>query len=760
MISLFLVAVMGAYPLPSTPDVAPLEISYFPTRMHCFVFKNWGLAPLDRMASVTGATPEQIQSIATSMGLPTAPTVSEDQWRRSYITVIRRNWHLLPYDQLQALLGFSEEELAFTLQEDDFLYVKLGLLKPKCAPLKYEKPTAEANARAKEIAAALSTYQPAIPSAEQDPLFGFVRELSAPVTTTAQPAGKNLFTPRYCYSYFALYGDPLLEPELEPYPDAYLERLAQTGVSGVWLQAVLYKLAPFPWEPALSDKYEQRLKNLDALVQRAKKHGIGVYLYLNEPRTMANAFFDTHPKLKGVTEGDRSTLCVSTPEVQEYLASTIESICKAVPDLAGFFTISGSENLTNCWSHYQGMNCPNCKDRGPAATVAQVNISVQDGIDRSGAKTKLIAWDWGWQDEWAVDAINHLPKNVMQMSVSEWSLPITRGGVDSAIGEYSISAIGPGPRATKHWAAARDRGMQTMAKIQAGTTWELGSVPYIPAVRNVAQHIANLRDANVNGMMLGWTLGGYPSPNLEVVAAMGSLKEDGTQRTVDEALVSVAGHRFGAYASAVVKAWNTCSTAFSEYPYNGAVVYNSPHHGGPSNPLFETPTKYRATMVGIPYDDLPAWRGGYPEDVYIGQFRKVSDGFFDALKTLREDTSKIATLAADIPAQKALAAEASIMETCAIHYRSAANQARFVVLRDAVAKADAQSRGSLLEELKNVIEDERAQAIRLYELQQRDSRIGFEASNHYFFVPQDLLEKIVNCEFLLNKWLPGLDTLN
>jgi hypothetical protein len=77
-----------------------------------------------------------------------------------------------------------------------------------------------------------------------------------------------------------------------------------------------------------------------------------------------------------------------------------------------------------------------------------------------------------------------------------------------------------------------------MAKIQAGNTWELSAVPYIPAVAHVAQHMANLRDTGVEGLMLSWTLGGYPSPNLEVVAEMGR----GTP-TPDEAMLAVARRR-------------------------------------------------------------------------------------------------------------------------------------------------------------------------------------------------------------------------
>jgi hypothetical protein len=47
-----------------------------------------------------------------------------------------------------------------------------------------------------------------------------------------------------------------------------------------------------------------------------------------------------------------------------------------------------------------------------------------------------------------------------------------------------------------------------------------------------------------------------------------------------------------------------------------------------------------------------------------------------------------------------------------------------------------------------VLADEIKLARRLYAIQSRDSRIGFEASNHYFYVPLDLVEKVMNCHWL------------
>lgn len=737
-------ALLAAAELPVGAAPEPVAAAHFPDRAHAFVWRNWPLVPVERMAKVIGAEPDDVLRMGKAMGLTGPPEVTADQQRRSYITVIRRNWHLLPYEQLLELLGWSADELAFTLREDDFLYVKLGNYKPKCEPVKYAAPDEATLRREEQIAAAVREAFPEGVGATEEPLFAFVKELSALPGAATAPAGASRFSPRYCYSYFALYGDPLLETEADSYPDGLLARLAAAGADGVWLQAVLYKLAPFPWEPERSARYEERLENLKKLVARAKNHGIKIYLYLNEPRGMPVPWHEAHPGLKGADEGEYAAMCTSVPEVQAYIRDSIASICKAVPELGGFFSISASENLTNCWSHYQGATCPRCSQREPAAVVAELIGLFREGIRQAGTDTRLIAWDWGWKDEWAEALIKALPEGVSVQSVSEWDIPIERGGVKSVVGEYSISTVGPGPRAQRNWGYARARGLEAIAKIQAGNTWEISSVPYIPAVENVAQHAANLREAGVDGLMLGWTLGGYPSPNLEVVAEMGRGE---TAPSTDEAMQRVAERRYGAEAApAVVRAWKEMSAAFREYPYNIGVVYSAPQQMGPANPLWERPTGYIATMVGFPYDHLDGWRSVFPPEVFIGQFDKMADGFDGAIAGLKAAAGQ----------SGAVAGELSVAEAAAIHFRSVANQSRFVLNRQKLADAKtADEARPLVEALEKVLRDEIALATRLYAIQGRDSRIGFEASNHYFYVPVDLAEKVVNCRDLLDRWLPA-----
>ncbi|MDD5729472.1 MAG: hypothetical protein PHV59_13010, partial [Victivallales bacterium] len=124
---------MNISDLPCGNAPAALNFPHFPTRFQAVIWRNWGLIPVAGLASVLNASGEQIIDAARAMGLPEKLREADFKlWRkRGYITVIRRNWHLLPYAQLLELLGWIPEEMAFILKEDDFLYHKLGNHKPQ-----------------------------------------------------------------------------------------------------------------------------------------------------------------------------------------------------------------------------------------------------------------------------------------------------------------------------------------------------------------------------------------------------------------------------------------------------------------------------------------------------------------------------------------------------------------------------------------------------------------------------------------------------
>jgi hypothetical protein len=331
------------------------------------------------------------------------------------------------------------------------------------------------------------------------------------------------------------------------------------------------------------------------------------------------------------------------------------------------------------------------------------------------------------------------------MSVSEWRKPIERGGIRSEIGEYSISAVGPGPRAERHWAVARETGLKTVAKVQFNNTWELSAVPYLPVMDLVARHNHELARRHVDGMMLSWSLGGYPSPNLRIARRFA---EDPTL-AIEEVLDELARDLYGSDgAPHARRAWTAMSEAFTEFPYGGSVVYTAPQQVGPANLLFERPTGYRATMVGFPYDDLASWRGPYPEEIFATQFEKVATGWAAGLESLRK------AVAAAPENRRAFAeSELRVASAAQLHFASVANQVRYILGRNSLLDANlpAAEREQVRTHLRQVLEDEIRLAKKLVTIRQADSRIGFEATNHYYYVPLDLAEKVLNCEDLLSR---------
>lgn len=711
----------GEADLPMGSAPAPLEVPHFPSRLHALVWRNWQLVPPGKLAQVVGATEEQITRLADSMGLPPAGNLPPDLGRRAYITIIRRNWHLLPYDQLLKLVDMTPEQLSFALREDDFLFVKLGNLKPKCLPIHYEEPDQAARERAAEIKALVEGRFGAILKRGGEPRFAFVDRLSSVPADRRQTQRRQDEGPRYLSSYFGTFGDPLADGAADSFPDGLLARLADSGVNGVWLHVVLRQLAPGgPDFPEFGQGWERRLANLRKLVERGKKFGIDVYLYTNEPRAMPVEFFARRPELAGVREGDYQTLCTSVPAVRRWVKDALAHVFREVPGLGGAFTISYSENLTNCASHGQKAGCPRCEKRSVAEILAEVNATVEAGVHQGDPAAKVIVWDWAWPDP---EPIKLLPTNVWFMSVSEWSLPITRGGIETTVGEYSLSAVGPGPRAVKHWAVARSRGLKTMAKVQLNNSWELSAVPFLPVTDLVARHCAGLAKQGIDGMMMSWSLGGFPSPNLLV--AQRFARNPAADR--ESVLNDVAGSWYGAgQVKKVRAAWSAFSTAFSEYPYNGAVLYDAPQQCGPANLLYARPTGYRATMVGLPYDDVASWRGPYPPEVLAGQFAKVAEGW-----------SKGVQLWDTIEGEPAARDRAHI-RAAGLHFQSVANQVRFVLARD----------GNRRDEMAGLLDAEAKLAAELLPLTLEDSRIGFESSNQYYYMPLDLVEKVINCDYI------------
>ena len=718
--------------LPEASNVRAIEYNYFPTPWQAVVWRNWGYVQVERIAEALGTSYEKIREAAGMLGLNPDEPVNPAWGKRGFLTTIRENWHLCTYEQILTLLNISDEELAFILKEDDFMWIKLGGMKPAVEAPQYAPLTDEELQQTEKIVELLRERFLA-GYGKQDNAFAFVDDFHVPVSDSeVGKTSKKTENLRMIYPYFALCGDALIDESIDPFPERILKEYADAGINGIWMHMVLYQLVEFPFEPSMSKGWEKRIDSLRKLVARAKKYGIGIYPYLNEPRAMSDAFFQKYPKLRGEADGDFYAMCTSTIEVQNYLYQSVRKLFEMVPDLAGFFTITMSENLTNCYSRLgrREMTCPRCKTRRPWEVVAQVNNLMAKGAHDVNPNAKVIAWTWGWSDEWAEKVIPLLTEGQILQCTSEEAMKFCIGGVEGSVLDYTMSLCGPGEKAKKMWKVAREHGMQMSAKVQMNNTWEMSVVPYIPVFDKVETHIKQLKEQGIQHLHVSWTLGGCPSPNLRLTEWLMEGKG-----TLKDFLVDWLGEN---NAEGVYAAQYKLSNAFSHYPFYIGTLYYGPQNFGPMAPFFLEKTGYRATMIGFPYDDMEWWSGIYPEDVYEDEYRKLVEGWREGLTDLLVYKGKNEELDEMI-----LMAQAVLCQ-----YESAYHHIQFVNRRDEMlADKDASTVNILRNEMLRIVREEMETVQTLIDLRLQDSRIGFESSNHYFYTLQDLKEKMINLAY-------------
>jgi hypothetical protein len=699
-----------------------LPFPHFPASFQAVIWRNWEMIPVERLARILQCTVEDLLEAAAQLGLPEPDESHCLLWlERGYQTIIRQNWHLLSIEQIQEALGWDLARLEYILKEDDFLWNKLGKCKPHAELVKYRELMPDELSKTKQLKSLYLECRKKLIPATAGP-FDFLKTSAVRKQTIA----KKNDSLRMIYSYSALYGDPLLEGIDKIYPDKLLDEYAANGINALWMQAVLYTLIPWFGETALSEKCQIRMKNLRKLAQRMSVRGIRLFLYLNEPRALpAGVFESCCPEWRGASQRlGLYSPCTSLPEVRDALSNAIEELFSSIPELGGFFAITMSENPTNCWSHTlfaPPTNCERCFSRGQAPVIAELINSMAHGAWRGNPKAEVIAWNWGWEKEWDEQVVEQLDTRVKLMCVSETGLETEACGIKGTVWDYSMSKVGPGAWAERLWKKARDRGQDIMAKVQLNNSWECSAVPYLPTPGLVEKHLNNLRELGVNDFMLSWTLGGYPGGNLRLLS---NTKEE------------LAQEDFGAAAEMVLEACDCFDKAFSCFPFNMVdQIYLAPQNFGPLNQLHMTPTGNRATMLGFPYDDLHRWTGNghYPEEVFEEQYRKISETWEAGLKKL-EEAGEI------IPADRRerYADLSSVAEAVYCHFRSSYLQIAFIRRR---------SKG--LYAVRALLEEEIDVATRLLNIVRRDSRIGFEASNHYYYTENTLMEKVFNCHYLL-----------
>lgn len=687
-----------------------LPMRNFPTDWQTVIYRNYGFIPTERIAKTLECTPETVEKEAERLGL--IGIEFNPEWLKSgYITLIRNNWYLLGMEQLAFLLGFSKEKLDYILKEEDFLFVKLGYIKPICPEIKYRPLSPEEISETEDVAAFLAPFG----KDEGRPFDFFADFEDESLADTKEPPEGN----RIVHGYLSPCGDVFMLDSETYLSDVLLEKYMRVGINGIWIHAVLSCLSPYPFAPALSENYRLRRQKMQTLIDRCAKYGIKIFLYFNEPRCLPVEAFEGREELMGHKENGRAALCSSRKEVKDYLYTAFYDFLKEVKGLGGIITITMSENLTHCQS-MRDCNCEACSKTPKWFLAAEVNNIIMKAIRDSKNGCELIANLWAWAEymnfgkDGAKKGIAALDKDISVLCVSEFDIKTEKGGVKSALTEYSISNVGPSDITRENLSYAKELGHKIYAKIQVNNSWEISCAPCLPAFDLVHEHLENLKEIGVGDYMLSWTLGGYPSDGLALVNAFAR----------GESLNEWYGKKYGEEAGTVRAAVKEFCEAFKNYPVSIDVLYLSPKNLGYGNMWDIKPEKKVSTMVCYSFDDYKSWLPPYPYKVYLSQFEKMLSGWKKGIEIL---------CAASGSAARRLLRYA---EAAYCHLEADYLQTKYSKLKRDLTKNR--------EELKKIVSAAEKGVKKSIELQKADATIGYEASNHYFYNVRLLKERALN----------------
>lgn len=233
---------------------AAIAFPHFPTKHQAFVFRAYEYVSPEKIAAILGTTAEKVRQAAADMGI--LKECESDIWlQKGYITIIRRMWHILPYEQLLSLLDMDASAFAVMLREEDFLNIKLSD-KPVCEPVVWRELTEAERIQTRRIKKIMQTID--LEGAKPFDFSYDVEELKF--------SGKPVFDVRMVYGFSGLYQNALEVDSRSYCPDEALEAYQKTGINALWIPAVLYKLAEFPFDRELSKGYHERIKRLQELV--------------------------------------------------------------------------------------------------------------------------------------------------------------------------------------------------------------------------------------------------------------------------------------------------------------------------------------------------------------------------------------------------------------------------------------------------------------------------------------------------------------
>ena len=567
------------------------------------------------------------------------------------------------------------------------------------------------------------------------------------------------------------------------YSDAYLSRLAHLGYDAIWLRGDLRDLSRSDVFPELGAHRDRNQAALNLLIRRARRWGIGVYLYLCEPYGLpvTDPFWKKHPDVRGPEGPERGkkdvhlyALCTSTQKVKRWLRESAADLLRGAPGLEGLILITASEHTGHC-KQRQSMagKCPRCADRSGPEIVAEVVRLIRDGVRDAASPARVVAWNWAWDFQFGpkgeAEIVRRLPRDAAWMGNAENGGVVRCAGKDLTIWEYSLCYPGPSPAFRAKALRAQRHGNAAWAKVQINVTHELAAMPYVPVPFLLRDKFAGLARARVEGLMCCWIFGGYPGVGARLATEMMWDPFGNPARTLLECAAGLYGRDA---APLVVKAWRCFSRGYGKYPFDRG-LYSHPLNDSPAHPFHFRRVRRRErpnwTLRKEPFGDILNWCVHLSPEATCRCYEQVLKPWDEGLALLRE-----ALKLTPAPLRREARRDLGVCEAVARHVRSGLHLVRFLRLRDRLpgsGRAKAFPPGvqdpwpvpverspgrirAVIAGMERIVRAERELVTACLPLVEADSRIGYHSEGGYRYRPRDLRAKLKQLDRVLTRDIP------
>ncbi len=544
-----------------------------------------------------------------------------------------------------------------------------------------------------------------------------------------------------------------LASDTDYYPDDYLNRLAHDGINGLWLGASFRDILKSSVIPEFGKDSERRLNKLNLVVEKCRRYGIGIYLFSVEPASgYENPIFRSHTELHGGDGGWAGPLfCTSTELGEKYVREAAKTLFTSVPHLKGFINITTGECCSACGS-ISNLNCPRCakKHKTVGRTLAATEKLFAEAIHEVSPDAEFISWTYaqrGWNLNDVADACEHRDENVIHMqNFEDLGHPIQLGRERLAI-DYWLSYVGPGELMERSVEINKRRGIRTFAKIQACSSHEISSVPYVPAPGILYDKYKYMHENGISGALQCWYFGNYPC--LMNKAAC-ELSFEPFFDSKDKFIEHLAKTYWSSDAKTAANAWTLFEEGYKNFPVSVSFEWFGPMQDSPAAPLHLKPVDLPMPSTWL-IKDMPGgdrigdcMLDGHTIEEALALLTSMSESWTrgnEQLSTLKAAGTISRT------EQKSVAAAIDIL------FKSGRNIVKFYYLRRHLGIGNGDNTG-ILTEMEEIVREEIQNSLKLSALCEADSRLGYhsEACGYKFF-PEKLkwrvgeLEKLLLTEF-------------